>query len=91
MFNLSFVVSDKLAQVDFSSLQIRGVATKQLVHDAVFSVPAKFISYQQVVCSLPQLAIHSPDEITNFDLKENTDHTRCYHYCFKISFQFVTC
>jgi len=30
----------------------------------------------QVVCPLPELDIHKPDDVTNFDLKENTDHTR---------------
>lgn len=30
----------------------------------------------QVVCPLPKLAIHDPDQITNLDFKENTDHTR---------------
>ena len=56
--------------------QIRGVASKQLVNDGVLEVPARFVSYQQVVCPLPELSIHNPDQVTNFDLKENTDHTR---------------
>ncbi len=57
-------------------VQIRGVASKQLVNDGVFTVPAEFVSYQQVICTLPQLDIHEPDQTSNFDLKDNTDHTR---------------
>jgi hypothetical protein len=52
------------------------VASKQLVTHSVVSVPARFLSYQQVICSVPELDIHSPDEIKNFDLSDNTDHTR---------------
>ena len=54
------------------------MASKQLVNDAVLTMPAKFLSYQQTICPLPKLDIHSPDEATNFNLKDNTDHTRIF-------------
>ena len=58
--------------------QIRGVASKQLVNDAVVSVSGRPLSYEQVLCRLPKLEIHEPSEdfVTNFDLKDNTDHTQ---------------
>ena len=59
--------------------QIRGVASKQLVNDAVVSVSGRPLSYEQVLCRLPKLEIHeidSEDYSTNFDLKDNTDHTQ---------------
>ena len=55
---------------------MRGVASKQLVKSDVSTVPAEFVSYQQVVCPLPQLDIHKPDQLSNFNLKDNTDHSR---------------
>jgi hypothetical protein len=59
-------------------LQIRGVASKQLVNNAIVSVSGSPLSYEQVLCRLPKLAIHelSTDFETNFDLKDNTDHTQ---------------
>ena len=55
---------------------MRGVASKQLVKSDVSTVPAEFVSYQQVVCPLPELDIHKPDQLSNFNLKDNTDHSR---------------
>ena len=54
------------------------MASKQLVNDAVVSVSGRPLSYEQVLCRLPRLAIHDPSEDfnTNFDLKDNTDHTQ---------------
>ena len=61
--------------------QIRGVASKQLVHDQTYTAAARFLSWQQVVCSLPTLDIHSNKERHRFDLRDNTDQTRSYlHY-----------
>ena len=56
--------------------QIRGVASKQLVHDQTKTIPATFLSFQQVICSLPPLDIHSNKERHRFDLRDNTDQTR---------------
>ena len=61
-------------------LQIRGVASKQIVKDKVeTTAQAKFISHGQVMCPLPEFDIHragvSSDEIIT-NLKDNTDHTR---------------
>jgi hypothetical protein len=63
------------------------VASKQLVNDAVVSVSGRPLSYEQVLCRLPRLAIHDPSEDfnTNFDLKDNTDHTQLL---VKISIQY---
>ena len=36
----------------FEIFKIRGVASKQLVQDAIFSRPAQFISFQQVRLSI---------------------------------------
>ena len=55
-------------------LQIRGVASKQLVNDAVVSVSGRPLSYEQVLCRLPRLEIHELSD--DFDLKDNTDHTQ---------------
>ena len=54
------------------------MASKQLVNDAVVSVSGRPLSYEQVLCRLPKLEIHEPsdDFVTNFDLKDNTDHTQ---------------
>ena len=54
------------------------MASKQLVNDAVVSVSGRPLSYEQVLCRLPKLEIHEPSEdfVTNFDLKDNTDHTQ---------------
>ena len=54
------------------------MASKQLVNDAVVSVSGRPLSYEQVLCRLPRLEIHEPsdDFNTNFDLKDNTDHTQ---------------
>ena len=57
-------------------LKVRGVASKQLVKSDVSTVAADFVSYQQVVCPLPELDIHKPDQLSNFNLKDNTDHSR---------------
>ena len=57
-------------------VKVRGVASKQLVKSDVSTVPAEFVSYQQVVCPLPELDIHKPDQLSNFNLKDNTDHSR---------------
>ena len=59
-----------------SFFKVRGVASKQLVKSDVSTVPAEFVSYQQVVCPLPELDIHKPDQLANFNLKDNTDHSR---------------
>ena len=63
------------------------MASKQLVNDAVVSVSGRPLSYEQVLCRLPRLAIHDPSEDfnTNFDLKDNTDHTQLL---VKISIQY---
>ena len=52
------------------------MASKRLVNDAVLTVPARFVSHSQVVCPLPELDIHNPQDVTNFDFKDDTDHTR---------------
>ena len=54
------------------------MASKQLVNDAIVSVSGRPLSYEQVLCRLPKLEIHEPsdDFVTNFDLKDNTDHTQ---------------
>ena len=56
--------------------QIRGVASKQLVQDLVLTSPATFLSFQQILCPLPTLDIHSNKERHRFDLRDNTDQTR---------------
>ena len=58
--------------------QIRGVASKQLVQDTLKTVPATFLSFQQVLCPLPTLDIHSNKERHRFDLRDNTDQTRMF-------------
>lgn len=62
----------------FEMFKIRGVASKQLVQDNALSSPATFISFQQVLCKLPTLEIHSNKERHRFDLKDNTDQTRMF-------------
>jgi len=62
----------------FEIFKIRGVASKQLVQDAIFSRPAQFISFQQVICEMPALDIHSNEERHRFDLRDNTDQTRMF-------------
>ena len=64
--------------------QIRGVASKQLVHDQTYTAAATFLSWQQVVCSLPTLDIHSNKERHRFDLRDNTDQTRYYYLLYNI-------
>ena len=59
---------------ELSLSQIRGVASKQLVNDAVVSVSGRPLSYEQVLCRLPRLEIHELSD--DFDLKDNTDHTQ---------------
>ena len=70
------------------------MASKQLVNDAIVSVSGRPLSYEQVLCRLPKLEIHEPsdDFVTNFDLKDNTDHTQLlvkisleyrYYFCQK--------
>ena len=56
------------------------MASKQLARDVNgVTAPARFVSHQQVSCPLPQLDIHSPEsDLNNFDLKDNTDHTRLF-------------
>ena len=54
---------------------------KQLARDINWATSkAQFLTHQQVSCPLPQLDIHSPgaSNLTNFDLKDNTDHTRLF-------------
>jgi hypothetical protein len=53
------------------------VASKQLVQDLVLTSPATFLSFQQILCPLPTLDIHSNKERHRFDLRDNTDQTRC--------------
>ncbi len=60
----------------FELYKVRGVASKQLVNDAVLDVPLVFLSHEQAVCRLPKLDIHEPEDISKFDLGDNTDHTR---------------
>uniref|UniRef100_A0A0K2TVC7 Papilinlike [Pelodiscus sinensis] n=2 Tax=Lepeophtheirus salmonis TaxID=72036 RepID=A0A0K2TVC7_LEPSM len=62
----------------FEIYKIRGVASKQLVNDGFFNKPAEFVSYQKFNCPIPKLDIHNPQSLANFDLKDNTDHTRLY-------------
>ncbi len=50
-----------------------------MVNDAVVSVSGRPLSYEQVLCRLPKLEIHeiaNVDFASNFDLKDNTDHTQ---------------
>ena len=54
------------------------MASKQLVQDTVKTVPATFLSFQQVLCPLPTLDIHSNKERHRFDLRDNTDQTRMF-------------
>jgi hypothetical protein len=60
----------------FEIFKIRGVASKQLVQDDVMSSTATFVSFQQVICHLPNLDIHKNKEIHRFDLRDDTDQTR---------------
>ena len=62
--------------LQLTPVQIRGVASKQLVHDQTKTLPATFLSFQQVLCSVPALDIHSNKERHRFDLRDNTDQTR---------------
>ena len=56
------------------------MASKQLARDINgVTVPAKFVTHGQISCPLPRLDIHDPESnLTNFDLKDNTDHTRLF-------------
>ena len=71
-------VEHEALNCEFQLYKIRGVASKQLVRDSVLRVPAEFLSFQQVICPLPQLDIHDPDQVSNFNLGDNTDHTRVF-------------
>jgi len=62
----------------FEVFKIRGVASKQLVQDLVTTEPARFLSFQQVLCNIPTLDIHSNKGRHRFDLKDNTDQTRMF-------------
>lgn len=62
----------------FEVFKIRGVASKQLVQDLVTTEPGKFLSFQQILCNIPTLAIHDYNGRHRFDLKDNTDQTRMF-------------
>ncbi|XP_059099319.1 uncharacterized protein LOC131893336 [Tigriopus californicus] len=72
------LVNHEALKCNLEIYKIRGVASKQLVTDLVMTMPAKFISYQQVLCPLPELDIHHPDDLAKLDFKDNTDHTRIF-------------